>query len=467
MNQKKKHLTVWALIMINLAALGGIRSWAPIAECGFSSIFFLLLAGIGFFIPVSLIAAELATSIPEEGGVYAWVKKAFGHKLGFMAIWLLWVENVMWYPTVLSFIASAVTFAFDASLIQNRMYIALLVMAIFWGTTLINLKGIRASTWLSSIGAICGTFIAGSLIIVFGLIWFLGGHPLEISLTKEALLPNIASSSQIALLAGVVLSFLGIEMSAVHAAEVHNPQQNYPRAIFFTAFIVLLFSGLGVLSIAAVVPKEQIILSAGGLQAFQIFFAKFGLDYLLPVMSVIVALGALGSMSTWVVGPCTGLIAAAEPHDLPAFLRKTSSKGVPKNLLLFQAVLVTILSFLFIFMPTVNSAYWMFVVLTTQLYLIMYILLFAAAIKLRYTEPHLARPFKVPGGLTGMWVLGGAGILSALFAALVCFFPSSQVAPGSEWGYVTFLALSILLFSTIPYWRHHFRKKENAALAPE
>lgn len=456
----KKSLSIWGLLMINLAALGGIRSWASIAECGSSTVFFVILAAVGFFIPISLIAAELATAIPREGGVYAWVKESYGHRFGFLAIWLLWIENVTSIPLFLSFIVSTIAFAFDPSLIHNKIYTVSMILVIFWGTTLINLKGMKALTWLSSIGAICGTFIAGTLIITFGFLWFLSDRPLEISLQWKALLPeSMTSFSQLALLGGVVLSFLGIEMSSVHAAEVHNPQKNYPKAIFLTFIAAVLFSVLGVLSISMVIPREQIVLSAGGLQAFQVFFENFGLKSLLPIIAIIISLGTLGSMSTWIVGPCVGLVAAAERGNLPSFLRKTNTNGVPQNLLIFQACFVSILAFFFLFMPTLNSAYWMFIVLTTQLYLIMYILLFASAIKLRYTQPNLDRPFKVPGGKKGIWILGGAGILSSAFTAVVCFFPPGQLVPGNEWNYVLFLLISIILSTAAPFWLTRSRKK--------
>jgi glutamate:GABA antiporter len=456
----KKYITVLSLIMINLAALGGIRTWAPMAESGFSSVFFLLFGVLTFFIPVSLVTAELATTWPQSGGVYNWVKEAFGHKLGYLSIWLLWVQNVLWFPTMLSFIASAITFIFDPTLAQSKTYTFILAIVLFWGATLANLRGVKASSILSTLGAICGTFIPSVLLVGLGAWWYFHGKPIEITYSMKSLIPDMSSFQQLSLLAGIIISLLGIEMSAVHAADVENPQKNYPKAILLSSILLILFSVLGVLSIAMVVPKAQILLSAGCLQAFAFFFDSYGFKALIPWMAVIITIGGLGSLATWIIGPAKGLIAAAKQENLPNVLRGTNAQGVPRNFLLAQAVFVSVLSIAFLFMPTVNSAYWVFMVLTTQLYLVMYLLLFGAAIKLRYTHPDIPRPFRVPGGIKGMWILGGVGLVSSIFAFFVCFFPPSQIPSGEEKTYIWSLIGAIYLLVSLPFWISKFRSKK-------
>jgi amino acid transporter len=161
-------------------------------------------------------------------------------------------------------------------------------------------------------------------------------------------------------------------------------------------------------------------------------------------------MGAVGSMSTWLLGPCKGLLAAAEMGDLPALFKKTNKRGAPRNLLLVQAGIVSLLSLLFLWMPSINSAYWILLVLTTQLYLLMYLLLFAAVIKLHYKYPHVKRPFRVPGGIIGLWIMGTLGFVSSLISFVIGFFPPQKLAAeGSGW-YFGFLAISILILSLLP-----------------
>ncbi len=457
----KRTLSVLSLIMINLAALGGIRTWAPMAESGFASVFFLLFGVLTFFIPVSLITAELATTWPQSGGVYVWIEKAFGHRLGYLAIWLLWIQNLLWFPTMLSFLASSITFIFDPELSQNRPLVFAFALLLFWGATFINLRGIKASSILSSIGAICGTFIPSVLLIALGVWWFSDAKPIEISFTWDAFIPNLKSVEQMALLAGIIISLLGIEMSAVHAADVKNPQKNYPKAILLSSIMLILFSVLGVLSISMVVPKAKLLLSAGCLQAFAFFFNSLTMQWLTPIMALVITVGGIGSLATWIMGPAKGLIAAARAEDLPPALLKMNRNEVPKNFLLLQAVIVSLLSIAFLFLPTINAAYWIFLVLTTQLYLVMYFLLFGAVIRLRKTVLNVERPFKIPGGVVGLWGFSIIGFMSSLYALAIAFFPPDKIESGSKTIYVISLVTTMVVMIALPFCIAKIRNKRS------
>ena len=262
---QKKALSVFTLTMINVATLGSVKNWPTTAEFGFSSVFYFLLGTLIFFVPTALVSAELATGWPRLGGVYAWVKEAFGHRAGFLAAWFLWVQNVVWYPTALSFIAAALAYLISPSLIQNPLYTFLFVTGLFWATTALNLRGMKVSGWASSFGMIFGTFLPGLFIIALGMIWIGTDRPLQIAFTVESLIPNMTDLNQIVLFSGIMIGLAGMEMSAVHAVDVDRPQKTYPRAILFSLLSILGLSIPGVLAIAAVVPQSEISLVAGAL----------------------------------------------------------------------------------------------------------------------------------------------------------------------------------------------------------
>lgn len=407
-----------------------------------------------------MVSAELATGWPEQGGVFVWVKEAFGHRTGFLAIWLLWAENLVYYPALISFIAGTIAYLFCPSLVQNTWYMLSFVLLLFWTTTLLNLRGMRTSGWISTLGVIAGTLLPGGLIILLGLYWFCSGQPVHLSFQWREWLPTHFSPSYLVLFSGVLVSLCGLEMSAVHAGDVARPQKNYPRAILLAALLTLGLYLFGVLAIAAVVPREEICLVSGSLQAFATFVHAYHLPGLMPLIALLLALGAFGTLSTWIVGPSTGLLAAAQQGDLPPFFRRCNRHGVPTRLLFTQAIIVTLFSSVFLFMPTVSSAYWILNATLAQLYLLMYLLLFAAAIKLRYKYPQVVRHYRVPGGNCGMWIIAGAGFLGSLATFCVGFFPPAQIATGHTGRYVAFLVGSLLLALLTPSLLLRFKKPE-------
>lgn len=459
MKEKRRVLNTFMLAMINVAAICSIKNWPINAEYGLSSLFFLAIAALCFFIPVALVSAELATGWPETGGVFVWVKEAFGHRLGFLSMWYLWMTNIPWYPTILSFISGAIAFIFDPQLANNKIYTVSMVFFLFWTATLLNLRGMKTSGWISSIGVILGTILPGCVIIALGCIWAGSGHPMQIQLTWEHLVPSFTHIDQLVLLTGVILSLAGMEMSAIHAREVGNPQKEYPKAILISAILIILLSSFGTLAIAMVIPQKALSLVSGGLDAFSYFFKAYHLGMLMPAIAFCVALGAYSQMSTWIVGPTKGLLAAAREGDLPVSCHKVNKHGMPITLLMFQAIVVSVMALVFLVMPSVSSSFWILIALAAQFYVLLYILMFAAAIRLRYSRPHVKRAYRVPGGNVGMWVVAGLGIIVSFFTLIMGFIPPSQLDTGSLIFYESFLIIGLVLSTCVPFIVLLFKKK--------
>ncbi len=455
---KKRTLTIFLLTMINIAAICNIKNYPLISLYGFSSIFFIALASILFFIPVALVSAELATGWPNRG-IYIWVREALGPRLGFLAIWLQWIENIIWYPTILAFIAATFAYSFDPAFSENKLYVLLVILATFWTFTLLNLFGMKLSGWISAISVLIGTILPSIFILFLACIWYIRGNPIQTPITLQAFFPSLASINQLVIFTGVLLSLAGMEMSAVHALEVKNPAKDYPKAIFYSSLFILLLTSLGSISIAIVVPKENINLAAGVMEAFGYFLATHHLSHLLPIVACLMAFGGLGMMSTWIVGPVKGIFASALDGDLPKFLQKVNKKNMPVNLLFVQAIFVSLLSLVFLFMPDVSSSYWILVNLTIELYLIMYILMFISAIVLRYTSPHIPRAYTIPGRKWGIWIVSGIGGLASIFAFVLGLFPPEQIDIGKIVFYEAFLLGGLLFFCLIPHLIYLFRKK--------
>jgi len=459
--RSKRTLSVFVLAMMNVAVVMSLRGLPMMAKEGLTMVFYLLFASILFLVPVSLVSAELATGWPKNGGVYVWVKEAFGSKLGFTAIWLQWIQNVIWYPTVLAFAAGALAYLFmDPSLAENKLFSVVVILVVYWGATLVNLRGVASAGWLTTAGVIGGTILPGILVIVLGLFWWLGGNPIEISTTANptAFLPDFGNINSLAFLGGIVLLFAGMEVGAVHVNELKTPAKQFPAAIFMSMFVIIGVFTLGSLAVAAVLPADGISLTAGIMQALHDFLDKFHALWLLPILGFLVAFGAIGGVTAWIAGPSRGLLATAEQGELPPFLQKVNKSGIQIHILMVQGAIVTLISLVYLLMPNVSSAFFLLTALTACLYLFMYLLLFATAIKLRFSDPDVPRAFKVPGGNFGMIVIAGIGLLAVLFAYIILFFPPSNLKVGSPAFYVGFLIVGNLVFILLPIIINHFKK---------
>lgn len=456
--QPRRVISFFVLVMLNVAIMASLRSLPLVASYGLSALCFFFIVALFFLIPSALISAELATGWPKVGGVYIWIREALGDRWGFFAIWMQWVHNVAWYPVILSFVATTLAFVIDPGLMNNKYYIIMIVLVCFWGMTLLNYLGIKTSSYFSTFGVIGGTILPGIFVIGLGLLWLLQGRPINTTLSWEALVPDLSHIGNLAFLAGLFLAFAGLEVSAAHAGEVKNPTKNYPRAIVLASLITFFVFMLGSLAIAFVIPKNDISLVAGLMDAFTIFFGYYHLEWILPIMAILLVIGAIAEVNAWIVGPVKGLYATSIHGNLPPLFQKLNKKNMPTNLLLFQAIIVTISSFAFLQLPTVSSAFWILSALSAQTYLLMYILMFVAAIRLRYTKPHVPRPYRVPYQFRGMWVLSLMGIIGSVFAIFLAFVPPTQLEVGSLFFYEAFLIIGLLVLAGIPLLIYQFRK---------
>lgn len=450
MKQPKKVLSVFSLVMINVIAVDSLRTLPISAKLGLSLVSYYIIAAFAFFIPVALVAAELATAYPNTGGIYVWVREAFGKRAGFITIWLQWIYNIVWYPTILAFIAATLSYLIAPELANNKFYLLGTVVGLFWLFTIINCFGMKISSIVSIIGATIGTILPMVLIIVLAIIWAVEGYPIAVDY-PSSWLPNFESLSNLSLFSAVLFGLIGMEMSAVHAEEVKNPQRDYPRALLYSTLIIICTLSLGSLGIVVVVPNENLSVVSGLIDAYSVFFKSYHMPWMTSVIAVLIILGGLSGVSAWIIGPTKGLLISARDGSLPIRFARTNKYGAPITILFTQAIIVTVLSTVFILLHSINAAYWMLSDLSAQMALLVYIIMFAAAIKLRYSKPTQPRGYTIPGGNKVMWLLAGLGILCCASAMLVGFAPPSQIPIGNVFIFESLLVGGLVLFVLIPW----------------
>ena len=443
-----------ALALMTTSSVASLRPSPTMAVYGLACVFLYLVPAIVFLLPTSLVSAELASG--WEGGVYNWVALGVSKPMGFLAVWCQFAMTIFYYPSLLGYVASTLAYVFNPDLASSGVWTALVIVVAYWSGVWISSRGTKGVAGLASGGLIIGTLIPGALLVLLGIIFLGQGNPSAAPMAAENLLPEWAGLASLVLIVNNFLSYSGMEMNAVHVSSLRNPRREFPRSIFLAMVLVLLIVILPALAISWVVPAEQLSLTAGVMQAFDAVFAEFGSQWLTPIIGIMLVTASLGGMLTWLAGPSKGLLLISRQEGyLPPFLQRLNQHGVQQNILVTQGLITTAIALLYAFIPDVSSAYWIFSVITTQVYLIMYLLMFVAAIGLRRRYPDHPRGYRAPM----LVAMCGIGFAASLAALLVGFVPPSQFESGNVWLYVLFVTSGALgLGLLVPYLFYRFRK---------
>jgi len=407
-------LGVTALAMINVAAVLSLRNFPQMALEGWSMIFWYILFAVTFLIPVALVAAELASTWPKAGGIYAWVKEAYPKKGSFITIWCSWTNNIVYFPTVASFIMITLAYTIlQPTFGNNAVYMTIVMLASMWILTFFNFTGMKNSTKLSTMGTLLGSLVPIGILIMITFIWLLNGHTSNMGdFTASALLPSNTGNllQTFTLASSLVLIYAGMEMAGYHARDTKNPRKDYPKAMFFAAAIICLVSIAGTWAVGSIVPIDFLNsengLNGGVIEAFSIALDDMGVGWLLVPLGLMLTVGILAQLSTWMIGPARGLAPAAYTGDLPPIFRKTNKNGAPIGVLIIQCAISSIFVMAYVIMTILKiDGYWVLVAITSLINIIMYFFMFIAFVKLRKTQKDRTRPFKLPGGTAGMWIL--------------------------------------------------------------
>ncbi len=450
-----KKISLFALVLLVVSSIDSIRNFPAAALFGSSLLFFFFFSAIVFLIPTSLVAADLSTSVEGKGGVYQWIRAAFGEKAAVLAIWLQWINTMVWYPTILSFIAGTAAYLIDPALAENKAYLVTIILSVFWGLTFVNLKGIHFSAKVNTICTLIGTLFPMALLIVLGVSWILNKEPVHIEFSARSIFPTLGTATNWISLTAIMASFLGMELSGVHVNDIDNPRKNFPKALLISVIVIVISQLLGSLTIAAVLPQKEIHLVDGIMQVFSDFFRVFHIEFLTPVLTLLIVVGSVGLIINWLIAPAKGLLHAAEFGYLPPFFSKLNKHGAASRILIAQAILVSFFCLAFLLIPSVNGFYWFLTDLSTELYMFMYVIMFFAALHLRKKLPAKRDAFRIPGGKWGMRTVCSLGLIGCFITLVVGYFPPDGIDVGTPLRYASMIFFgNILMIAPVLlfYW---------------
>jgi glutamate:GABA antiporter len=441
----RKSITWVALAFITVGSVGNLGSTPPLAVLGLASISLYVLPAVLFLLPVSLVAAELASG--WTGGVYNWVEQGISAPMGLLAVWCEFAQTIFFYPALLAYIADTLAYVIDPRLAGNGVYTAVIIIALFWAGVLVTSRGSILVAALSSSGTVIGTLIPGALIVALGVAYLLQGHHSAAPMTAHHLLPAWQGIASIVLVVNSFFTYAGVEVNAVHIDELRNPGRDYPKSIFVAMGLCLAVFIFPTLAISWVVPSGQISFTAGVMQAFNRLLTNFGVAFGVPVIAIALAAGALAGMLAWLDGPSEGLLRIGRQQGfLPPYFQRVNRQGIEVRILTAQGVVITGIALLYAFIPSVSHAYWIFAVMATQVYMIMYVLMFIAAIRLRRSQPDHPRGYRAPA----LRLLCLVGVMSAAAALVIGFVPPSQFGHSDPVVYAVLILAGILLIGVLP-----------------
>jgi len=434
-----------ALALLTVASVGNLGSASALAVVGLASVFLYVLPALVFLVPISLVAAELAAGWP--GGVYNWVSQGISAPMGLLAVWCEFAQTIFFYPALLAYVADTLAYPFDPGLAANGVYTAVVIIVLFWGGVLLCSLGPVLVARLGSRGTGIGTLIPAAILLALGVAYLVQGHHPAAPMTARHLLPPWTGLASIVLIVNSFFTYSGVEVNAVHINELRNPARDYPRSIFLAMALVLAIFIGPTLAISWVVPSARISFTVGVMQAFNGLFNHFGLGFAVPVIAIALAVGALAGMISWLDGPSEGLLLIGRKHGyLPPYFQKVNRYGIEVRIIATEGVVITLFAVLYAFIPNVSHAFWIFTVLATQVYLIMYVLMFIAAIRLRRSQPERSGGYRAPA----LGLLCLLGTVSSVAAFVIGFVPPAQFSHLHPLKYTLEILAAILVIGVVP-----------------
>jgi glutamate:GABA antiporter len=456
----KHRLGLFSLVMIAVVSVDSLRNLPIGAQYGFSLVSFYLLAGVAFFLPLAWVTSRLVAQYPNTGGSYVWIEKAFGGTCGFVAIWLQWVYNIIWYPTIFAFINATIAALLFPSLVASKWFILLTSLGFFWSLSVFHCFGVRASRWISAFGAIIGTLLPMTIIAGLAIYHLASGSASATPFSWQALLPDTHSLNNLAFFSNILFGLMGLEVIAMHAGHVDHPHRTYPRALGLSAVLILLTLLCSSLALCVILPAQDIALISGLMDVFNAFFTTWHVPGAVQAIGVCIVIGGLAIASSWMVGLARGLHVAFCSIQAPAWLQRNNRHHMPSGVLMLQAVVYTVLMSVYLLFPNINSSYWVLSALTAQFALLYYILFFCAAMKLLHQQ-KMSRVGRV------------LGMVFPLMACLICvsgivvgFLPPDQIPFGNTLQYESLMAgcfLVVGLFPALILRRWRKGKKQSSA----
>lgn len=414
-------LSIKDIIFMNLIGIFSLRQIPYVAQYGASSIILWLFVAFGFFIPLALICGELGSRFSKGGGIFLWINKAFGVKVAYFCLICYLLSCLAFFPMMLYFAANSLAYIFN--LHAKSYFIAIFSILSFFILTYINYRGFEYTKLINKIFVYFGILFPTLLLIVVALMFYLTNNKITTPYNSGYLIT--LDLNTLVFSSTMMFAFAGLELSTMIGAKIDNAQKNYPKAIFFSAFIIVGIYILGTFCVNVIYPAKDTDILDGIMQAITYAENNLGFKGLSQLMAFSLFVGTLGQINSWLVAPIYMLANASKEGIIKFYEAKPHPKyNTPYKALFFQAFLVSIICIFCVFFDKSQDIYWLLSSLTTVSYFLPYIAMFLAYFKLKnYCENELE--FKIQNQIFS-YFLAILGLSSVVFALILSFITPNE-----------------------------------------
>ncbi|MGF1772558.1 APC family permease [Vibrio wakamikoensis] len=418
MDIKEKKMGLFETVLFGVCTVLVIDTVAASAAAGPGGFVWWLIILICFFLPYGLVTAELSTTFPQDGGIYDWVKRAFGRKWGARTAWIYWINFALWIPAV--YYLFAVILGQLLNIEFSPIEIAAVSITMSWVAVILSLKPVAESSWVSTAGAACKVSVMG-MIGLAGIYHLATGNVSANPISLSHFVPDI--NIGLSLISVALFGLVGFEVVGGAAAALKNPDKDIPRATMLGGLMIAFFYLISSFGVLTVIPMADINPSAGLMESLD---ALFGVDgfagILVKVLGVLFLFTLISNIVNWSVGVNYVARYAAMNNDMPASFKSTNKYGVAKGAAIWNGVVSTIVMIAYAIIATTGAnedLFWNVFSLGAVTLLMSYMIMFPAFLRLRMKD-NTPRVYRMKG--------------SPLLITLACIVPT------------VFLGLGVLTF---------------------
>jgi amino acid transporter len=393
--QRHKTLGKTDMVLFTVSAILLLDTLAAAASIGASSIFWWLFLGLIFFVPFAMICAEMGCTYAEQGGIYAWVRNAFGGRWGSRVSWGYWVNTAVWIPAIFILFAGVLKQLFFPDLsLPGQIAVGI---GLLWIAVALNAVTLDIGKWIPNLGAIfkIGVFLA----VIAGAVLYTQEHGMANTISIQSMTPNWDSSAQY--IPAIIYGMLGFELVSASSEEMIDPARDVPRSIFISGFIIIVLYTAATAAVLAALPADGIDLVEGLMDTLELFFGNDGFGGVFVLILGVAALYTFFSNGvTWALGCNRAVAEAAQEGELPDFFGiEHKELGTPIGAAVAMGIFGTVTLLLYGFLSSSNEdLFWSLFAFSAVIFLLPYIGMLFAFIRSRNVDIALKRPYKVPGG---------------------------------------------------------------------